>query len=70
MRGGLCAILTKILKRTNPADLEDSRRRDEIDRLVPKQAAEAEADHVLPQFIAVIDNCSTVAIDTHTKYGP
>ena len=22
------------------------------------------------QFIAVIASCSTVAIDTHTKYGP
>ena len=22
-----------------------------------------------PQFIAVIDSCSAVAMDTHTKYG-
>jgi hypothetical protein len=43
------------------------RRRDELDRLVPKLAAEAKANHVFPQFIAVIDSCSTVASDTQTK---
>ncbi len=37
--------------------------------LVTKSAAEAEANHGLPQFIAVIENCSTVANDTQTKYG-
>ena len=46
------------------------RRRNELDGLVPKQTAEAEADHGLPQFMAVIDSCSTVAIDTQMKYGP
>ena len=42
---------------------------DEFDRLVTKHAAEAEPSHGLPQFIAVIDNCSTVANDTQRKYG-
>ena len=51
--------------------LTDGRRRrvDELDRLVPEDAAEAEANHGFPQFIAVIDTWSTVAMDTHTKYG-
>ena len=42
-------------------------RRDELDRLIAKQAAQAEANHARPQFIAVIDHCSTVAIDTHAR---
>ena len=45
------------------------RRRDELDGLVPEHAAEAETNHGLPQFIAVIDIWITVAMDTHTKYG-
>jgi hypothetical protein len=35
--------------------------------LIPEGAAEGEADQGVPQFIAVIDSCSTVASDTHTK---
>jgi hypothetical protein len=45
------------------------RRGAELDRLVSKYAAEAKAGHGLPQFIAVIDNWITVAIDTQTRYG-
>jgi hypothetical protein len=26
-------------------------------------------DHDFPKFIAVVEICSTVAMDTHTKYG-
>ena len=42
-------------------------RRGELDRLIPKHAAEAESNHGLPQFMAVIESCSTVASETHTK---
>lgn len=52
----------------HPADGGNGRV-DKIDGLVTKSAAEAEANHGLPQFIAVIENCSTVANDTQTKYG-
>ena len=45
------------------------RRGDELDGLVPEHAAEAKANHGLPQFITVIDSCNTVASETHTKYG-
>ena len=70
--GVLQAETAQLRQGIGPFHLADGsgRRRDELDRLVPKQAAEAEANHGLPQFIAVIDSCSTVAMDTHTKYGP
>ncbi len=45
------------------------RRRNEFDGLVPKHAAEPQSNHDFPQLIAMIDSCSTVASDTHTKYG-
>lgn len=42
----------------------------ELDGLVAKHTAEAESNHgPYSQFMAVIDNCSTVANDTHAKYG-
>lgn len=52
-----------------PFHLSDGggRRRDELDRLIPKHTAEAQTNHGLPQFIAVIDSCNTVASETHTK---
>jgi hypothetical protein len=55
-----------------PLHLADGcrRRRDELDGQVTKHAAEARSSHGLPQFMAVIDNCSTVANDTQTRYGP
>jgi len=47
-----------------------------LDRLFTKDAAEAKADFCSGwtlrhcyQLLQVIDNCSTVAIETHTKYG-
>ena len=33
------------------------------------RSAPATLGRHFPQFIAVIDNCSTVAIDTQTRYG-
>jgi hypothetical protein len=45
-----------------------SRRRAKLDRLVSEYAAKAKANHVF-QFIHVMLSCSTVAIDTQTKYG-
>ena len=48
----------------------------ELDRLFPKDAADTEADSCgrwtlrhCYQLLQVIDSCSTVAIDTQTKYG-
>jgi hypothetical protein len=38
-----------------------------LDWLLLKHAAETEANHGLPQFMIVIDNCSTVASDTQIK---
>lgn len=40
-----------------------------LDWLLLKHAAETEANHGLPQFMIVIDNCSTVASDTQIRYG-
>lgn len=37
--------------------------------LLLKHAAETKADHGLPQFMIVIDNCNTVASDTQIRYG-
>ena len=37
--------------------------------LLLKHAAETEANHGLPQFMIVIDNCNTVASDTQIRYG-
>ena len=69
--GILHAETAQLCQGVGPLHLADGgrRRRDELDRLVPEHAAEAKANHGLPQFIAVIDSCSTVASDTHTKYG-
>ena len=41
--------------------------RHEFDGLLLKHATETQPNHDLPQFIIVIDNCSTVASETHMK---
>jgi hypothetical protein len=58
------AETAQLCQGVGPLHLADGggRRRDELDRLVPKQAAEAEANHGIPQFIAVFDSCTTVAM--------
>lgn len=38
-----------------------------LDWLLLKHAAETEANHGLPQFMIVIDNCSTVASETQVR---
>lgn len=38
-----------------------------LDWLLLKHAAETQANHGLPQFMIVIDNCSTVASDTQIR---
>ena len=38
-----------------------------LDWLLLKHAAEAHTNHGLPQFMIVIDNCSTVASDTQIR---
>ena len=40
-----------------------------LDWLLLKHAAKTEANHGLPQFMIVIDNCNTVASDTQIRYG-
>ena len=49
--------------------VEVSGGRAELDRWATEQAAQATSNHGLPQFMAVIDSCSTVASDTQRKYG-
>jgi len=56
------------IRASHPAD-GGGRRAYELDRLGMEDIAQSQPDHGFPQFIAVIDNWRTVAMDTHTKYG-
>jgi hypothetical protein len=64
--GVLQAQSAQFLQCVGPLHLADwggCCRRNELDRLVTEHAAESMPNHGLPQFIAVMLSCSTVASD-------